>query len=44
MVLADKLVAMDSGGSGSILAALYRLTTDDNALQKGWHMPPKMAA
>jgi len=24
--------------------ALYRLTTDDNALRKGWHMPPKMAA
>jgi hypothetical protein len=23
------------------LAALYRLTTDDNGLRKGWHMPPK---
>jgi hypothetical protein len=22
--------------------ALYRLTTDDNALRKGWRMPPKI--
>lgn len=29
---------------GWILAALYRLTTEDNALRKGWHMPRKMAA
>jgi hypothetical protein len=24
-------------------AAIYRLTTDDNALRKGWHMPLKTA-
>lgn len=35
---------MVTAGCGSTRAALYRLTTDDNALQKGWHMSPKMAA
>jgi hypothetical protein len=24
--------------------ALYRLTTDNNALRKGWHMPLKIVA
>jgi hypothetical protein len=28
---------------GSEQFALYRPTTDDNAIRKGWHMPPKMA-
>jgi len=28
----------------NVQVASYRLTTDDNALRKGWHMPPKMAA
>jgi hypothetical protein len=35
---------MDSAIAGLTRAALYRLTTDDNALRKGWHMPPKLAA
>ncbi|KAL9110907.1 MAG: hypothetical protein Q9227_004522 [Pyrenula ochraceoflavens] len=30
--------------SGSILVALFTLTTNDNALRKGWHMPTKVAA
>jgi hypothetical protein len=29
---------------GWVPAALYTLTTDDNALRKWWHMPPKVAA
>ncbi|KAF2787247.1 hypothetical protein K505DRAFT_130385 [Melanomma pulvis-pyrius CBS 109.77] len=41
---ANELPRMASSTAGSIPAALHRLTTDDNALRKGWHMPPKMAA
>jgi len=38
---ARRLLLTDSTMFGLIPVALYRPTTDDNALRKGRHMPPK---